>query len=92
MLTVNNYVGMNGNLVLNTYLGADSNTASDQLVIRGSGGTATGSTTLTVHNTTGPGAGTTGNGILVVNTVDQGRTEPGAFVLRGELRAGDLRL
>jgi outer membrane autotransporter protein len=76
--------------VLNTFLGTDSNTASDQLVIRGLGGDATGSTTLTVHNTTGPGAETTGNGILVVNTVDQGRTEPGAFVLPGELRVGDF--
>jgi outer membrane autotransporter protein len=87
MLTVNNYVGINGNLVLNTFLGAD-NSPSDQLVIRGLGGTATGSTTLTVHNINGPGAETTGNGILVVSAVDRGATAPGAFVLRGELRAG----
>jgi outer membrane autotransporter protein len=86
-LTVNNYVGVNGNLVLNTFLGAD-NSPSDKLVISGLGGNATGTTTLTVHNVSGPGAETSGNGILVVNAVDRGVTAPGTFVLQGELRAG----
>jgi outer membrane autotransporter protein len=49
--------------------------------------TATGTTSLTIHNTAGPGAETTGNGILVVNA-NGGTTAPGAFALIGEARAG----
>jgi outer membrane autotransporter protein len=91
-LTVANYVGAGGNLVFNTFLGAD-NSPSDRLVING--GTATGTTTLTIHNTTGPGEPTTANGILVVNAINGATTAPGAFALApGELRAGifDYRL
>jgi outer membrane autotransporter protein len=91
-LTASKYVGSSGNLVLNTYLGAD-NSASDQLLING--GTATGTTTLTIHNVGGPGDATTANGILVVNTINGGTTASGAFALApGELRGGayDYRL
>jgi outer membrane autotransporter protein len=91
-LTVMNYAGTGGNIVLNTYLAAD-NAPSDQLVVNG--GTATGATLLTIHNTTGPGDQTTANGILVVNAINGATTAAGAFALApGELRAGafDYRL
>ena len=84
-LTVTNYTGTGGNIVLNTFLGAD-NSPSDQLVING--GTATGASTLTIHNTTGPGDQTTGDGILVVNAINGGTTAAGAFSLSGEARGG----
>ena len=91
-LTVANYAGAGGNIVFNTFLGAD-NSPSDRLVVNG--GTATGTTTLTIHNTMGPGEPTTANGILVVNAINGATTAPGAFTLApGELRAGvfDYRL
>jgi outer membrane autotransporter protein len=85
-LTVVNYIGQGGTIGLNTYLGDDSS-PSDRLII--SGGSATGSTTLTIHNTAGPGAQTTANGILVVNAVGGATTAPGAFTIaNGELRGG----
>jgi outer membrane autotransporter protein len=84
-LTVMNYIGAGGQLVLNTYLGADGS-PSDQLVVNG--GAATGQTNLVVHNTTGPGDQTTADGILVVSTVNGGATASGAFALAGEVRGG----
>jgi outer membrane autotransporter protein len=91
-LTVANYVGAGGNIMFNTFLGAD-NSPSDRLVING--GTATGTTTLTIHNTTGPGEPTNANGILVVSAINGATTASGTFALApGELRAGvfDYRL
>ena len=91
-LTTVNYAGTGGEINLNTYLGADGS-PSDKLII--SGGTATGATSLMIHNTTGPGAETTGNGILVVNATNGGTTATGAFTLDNpELRGGafDYRL
>jgi outer membrane autotransporter protein len=91
-LTTVNYAGTGGEINLNTYLGADGS-PSDKLVING--GTAVGVTSLMFHNTTGPGAETTGNGILVVNAINGGTTAPGAFTLDNpELRGGafDYRL
>ena len=85
-LTAMNYTGMGGGITLNTFLGGDGS-PSDQLVINR--GAATGSTTLTIQNTTGPGVLTTGNGIQVVDAVSGATTSPGAFTLsNGELRAG----
>ena len=58
------------------------------------GGTATGTTSLDISNVGGPGAETTGNGILVVNAIN-GAMAAGAFTLDNpELRAGgfDYRL
>ena len=75
-LTVENYVGEGGQIALNTYLGTDGS-PSDLLVI--DGGTATGTTGLRFDNTTGPGALTTGDGILVVDAINGGTTAPGAF-------------
>ena len=80
-----NYTGTGGEILLNTYLGGDGS-PSDRLIING--GTATGSTGLFIHNTTGQGAETTGNGILVVNAINGGTTIPGAFMLTGEVRGG----
>jgi outer membrane autotransporter protein len=86
-LTTNNYVGNNGTIGLNTYLFTDGS-PSDLLVINT--GTATGSTALKITNTDGPGAMTTANGILVVNTINSATTAPGAFSLAGEARGGAL--
>jgi type V secretory pathway adhesin AidA len=90
-LTTVNFAGTGGEINLNTYLGADGS-PSDRLII--SGGMATGATSLMIHNTIGPGAETTGNGILVVDAIN-GTTAAGAFTLDNpELRAGafDYRL
>jgi outer membrane autotransporter protein len=84
-LTAGNYTGTGGNIALNTYLGGDGS-PSDRLIVNG--GTATGSTGLIIHNTTGPGAETTGNGILLVNTINGATTSAGAFRLNGEARGG----
>lgn len=62
-LTTQNYIGQGGSIGFNTYLSGDG-AASDRLVING--GTATGSTFVRINNTGGPGALTTGDGILLV--------------------------
>ena len=85
-LTVNNYSGTGGTIVLNTYLGNDGS-PSDRLVIV-NGGTATGSTALRIMKTTGPGDQTTASGILVVQTLNSSTTAPGAFFPAGEARGG----
>jgi outer membrane autotransporter protein len=81
------YVGMNGTLRLNTFLGGDGS-ASDRLVVNG--GAASGSTSLLITNVGGPGAATTANGIMVVNAIN-GATTAGALTLDNpEVRAGDI--
>ena len=85
-LTAMNYTGVGGTIQLNTFLGDDS-APSDRLII--DGGAATGATKLDIRNTTGPGAETVANGILVVQANAGATTTPGAFALSaGELRAG----
>lgn len=84
-LTVGNYVGNNGTIALNTYLGADGS-ASDRLVI--DGGTATGSTTLVIANRGGPGVLTTANGIQVVEASNGATTAANAFRLNDSIVAG----
>ena len=84
-LTTMNYAGTGGQIVLNTFLGPDGS-PSDRLII--SGGSGTGATTLSIHNTTGPGALTTGNGILVIDAINGGTTTPGAFTLTAPVDAG----
>jgi outer membrane autotransporter protein len=91
-----NYVSTNGQVELNTVLGDDSSPA-DKLVIDGvnGGGSASGNTTLLIHNIGGTGAQTTGNGILVVETLNGATTTPDSFTLDGgAIRAGtyDYRL
>ncbi|MBB4389393.1 outer membrane autotransporter protein [Rhizobium leguminosarum] len=84
-LTVVDYVGEDGNIGLNTYLDTDGS-PSDRLVI--DGGSATGSSGLIISNTTGGGALTTGNGILVVDAINGGVTDPTAFYLAAPAAAG----
>jgi outer membrane autotransporter protein len=84
-ITAANYVGNNGTIALNTYLGSDGS-PSDRLVING--GTATGTTGLRINNTGGPGALTTGNGINVVAVTGGGTTAPGAFRLAAPVQSG----
>lgn len=75
-----NYVGQNGTIGLNTYLGTDG-AASDKLVV--SGGNASGTSTLKVTNVGGPGAQTMADGIQVVQATNGGTTSAGAFTLSG---------
>jgi outer membrane autotransporter protein len=84
-LTAVNYVGASGTLGLNTFLGSDGS-PSDRLVING--GTASGNSFLHIANTTGAGALTTGNGILVVDAINGATTVPGAFALSAPAVAG----
>jgi outer membrane autotransporter protein len=84
-LNVGSYVGQNGTLALNTYLGGDG-APSDQVVING--GTATGSTRLQINNVGGPGAETVANGIQVVQAANGATTSPSAFMLAGPVKAG----
>jgi outer membrane autotransporter protein len=86
-LTVNNYTGAGGLIGLNTFLGTDSS-PSDKLIING--GNASGGSLLRITNTTGPGAYTTANGILVVEAINNGTTQAGSFTLAGEARGGAI--
>jgi outer membrane autotransporter protein len=90
-LTTTNYVGQNGTIALDTYLG-DDNSPSDKLVI--DGGKATGTSKLTITNAGGPGELTQANGIPVVVVTSGGTTDDDAFSLAGEARGGafDYRL
>jgi T5SS/PEP-CTERM-associated repeat protein/autotransporter-associated beta strand protein len=92
VLTTSSFTGNGGTIAMNPFLGADGS-PSDRLIING--GTATGNTSLLIHNAGGPGSETTANGILVVNAISGATTAPGAFTLDNpELRAGafDYRL
>ncbi|RWC68301.1 MAG: hypothetical protein EOS30_25805, partial [Mesorhizobium sp.] len=80
-----NYVGQDGRLLLNTFLGTD-NSPSDRLVIEN--GAGSGSTSILVTNVDGPGALTTGNGIQVVDATNGATTTAGAFALGGPVAAG----
>jgi outer membrane autotransporter protein len=80
------YLGADGRMNINTFLGGDGS-PSDRLVINGDPA-ATGNTMVHVTNVGGPGAETTGNGILVVNAINGATTAPGAFALEGEARGG----
>ena len=84
-VSVGSYVGNNGVLAVNTFLGSD-NSPTDQLIING--GTATGTTALTVNNTGGAGAPTTADGIEVVAARNGATTATGAFQLSAPVQAG----
>ncbi|ROM69961.1 autotransporter outer membrane beta-barrel domain-containing protein [Pseudomonas brassicacearum] len=86
-----NYVGTNGQLRLQTALGADDS-PSDRLVVNG--GTLTGSTAIAVTNLGGAGALTTQNGIEVVQAQGGAVSDSGAFSLAQAVSAGafDYRL
>ncbi|MGK9086149.1 autotransporter domain-containing protein [Brucella intermedia] len=85
-----NYVGHEGYLKLQTYLDTDSDTRSDQLVIDGGngGGSASGTTAISITNFGGPGALTNANGILVVDATNGATTSGSAFSLIGPVAAG----
>lgn len=76
------YVGGDGSLSLDTFLG-DDNSATDLLVVNGD---STGVTTVNVTNTGGLGAATN-DGILVVDVLGD-TSDAGAFVLYERLFAG----
>jgi outer membrane autotransporter protein len=80
-----NYVGLGGRVNMSTFLGTDGS-PSDKIVING--GTATGTTSLRITNAGGAGALTIGNGILVVDTINGGTSQTGAFGLNGRAVAG----
>lgn len=84
-LKANNYAGNGGRIGLNTQLEADAS-LSDQLII--DGGRASGTSKLVIANTNGSGALTTGNGILVIDTINGGTSDDGAFQLAGPVVAG----
>jgi autotransporter family porin len=84
-LTVNNYRGDNGTIALNTYLLSDDS-PSDRLIV--DGGQANGSTNLQIKNAGGAGALTTGNGIQVIDAINGGTTQPEAFRLLSQVKAG----
>lgn len=84
-LTVNDYAGTTGAIHLNTYLGHDAS-PSDLLVI--DSGSATGITALHINNTTGAGASTVANGILVIEALNGATTSNNAFTLNGRAIAG----
>jgi len=87
-LTTTSYVGENGRISMNTYLGTDGS-PSDKLVV--DGGAATGTTLLHVTNTTGPGALTVGNGILVVDSIDGGTTTKDPTHLSSIIRSSEIK-
>lgn len=80
-----NYNGQNGLLSLNAFLEGDGS-PSDLIVI--DGGTATGHTYLCIKNTTGEGALTIGNGILVIDAINGGTTGAQSFSLADSVMAG----
>jgi outer membrane autotransporter protein len=80
-----NYVGNNGQLLLQTVLGDDSS-ASDRLVV--AQGTISGNTQLGVTNLGGLGALTRDSGIEVVQALNGATSSNDAFALRGSLSAG----
>ncbi|MFJ1267934.1 autotransporter domain-containing protein [Legionella lytica] len=85
-LTVeNDLIGNNGFISLNTFLGSDGS-PSDLVIING--GTASGITGLIINNTTGLGALTTGNGIQVIDAINEGTTTGTAFQLVSPAIAG----
>ncbi len=85
-LTVGDYTGSTGSRIgFNTYLGAD-NSPSNLLVING--GQASGTTSVLVNNTGGPGAQTVADGIPLVKVTNGGSTTTDAFTLGQRVAAG----
>ncbi|WP_170125130.1 autotransporter outer membrane beta-barrel domain-containing protein [Pseudaminobacter salicylatoxidans] len=85
-LAVGSYTGSAGSRIgFNTYLGAD-NSPSNLLVING--GPASGTTSMLVNNTGGPGAQTVADGIRLVQVTDGGTTTTDAFTLGQRVAAG----
>lgn len=87
LTVVGNYLGFGGTLAIETVLGNDTS-ATDRLVIKGAGHSASGVTGIIVTNLGGPGALTTGNGIPIVVAQEGATTEPTAFALAKRVAAG----
>ncbi|MDP9155183.1 MAG: autotransporter outer membrane beta-barrel domain-containing protein [Pseudomonadota bacterium] len=85
LVVTGSYVGQNARIALNTVVGPD-NSASDKLVV--SGGNASGSSTLLIHNVGGTGAATTADGIQVVQAANGATSAAGAFSLPASIQAG----
>lgn len=85
VMSVNNYAGTGGSLLMNTTLN-DDNSVSDRLMI--DGGRATGTSSIKVTNVGGLGAKTKADGILLVGVLNGGTTEKNAFDLNGRAIAG----
>ncbi|GGC92686.1 autotransporter outer membrane beta-barrel domain-containing protein [Chelatococcus reniformis] len=77
-LAVGSYTGAGATLSMNAFLAGTG--GADRLII--DGGTASGQTQLVIQPT-GGGAPTTGDGILLVETVNGAQTSPTAFSLNG---------
>jgi outer membrane autotransporter protein len=80
-----NYVGSNGQLLLQTTLGDDSS-ATDRLVV--SQGTISGNTQLGITNLGGLGGLTQASGIEVVQATNGATSSSDAFALQGSVSAG----
>ncbi|MBO9697632.1 MAG: autotransporter outer membrane beta-barrel domain-containing protein [Sphingopyxis sp.] len=79
------YIGNDGLLLIDTVLGNDAS-SSDKLVI--DGGSASGTTGVTVLNAGGTGAVTAQNGILVIEAINGATTASGAFALNHRVAVG----
>ena len=79
------YAGDDGLLFVDTVLGDDAS-PSDKLVM--DGGTASGTTGVSVVEAGGSGDATTQDGIMVVEAVNGATTDSGAFALTGRVAAG----
>ena len=77
-LTATDWVGQGGVVNLYAKLG-DSDSISDRIVI--DGGAATGTTKLNITNVGGLGDNTSGNGITIVDAINNATTNAGAFKL-----------
>ncbi|WP_130618082.1 autotransporter outer membrane beta-barrel domain-containing protein [Dyella amyloliquefaciens] len=88
-LTVQSLVGQGGTVTLNEVL-SNGATAGDVLAVNG--GSVSGHTNLGINNVGGLGAATTGNGILVVQSLNGADTtaqgSKDGFALAGPVRAG----
>src|SRR5690606_11948947 len=88
------FVSDGGQLLLNTVLnegvaaGGQTGSFSDVLVVD-STMMGTGATTITIDRREGAGAGTPGNGILLVEVRDKDASAPGVFALNGDFVVDD---
>jgi hypothetical protein len=87
-LTVGNYVGSGATIVMNAALGG-STSAADLIVVNG--GSATGTTVLSIKNVGAGGGQTSGNGIPLVVARNGGTIAPDAFALANSPVVGGFR-
>lgn len=84
---VGDYIGNDGVLALNSWLGADDS-PSDQLIL--DGGHASGTTRVAITNTNSGEAYTYADGIKVIDAINGATTDEDAFRLAGDTRSGAL--